>query len=138
MEDTGIELKQLTNWFTNNRKRFWKPRVLNLSTSLRKVSGSFSDSELPPSDPYPKRAPTSSHTDSLDSSGLITRSEVVSIYVLSPPAGGPPTIKDVTILMPKNKERVLREVRNDGEERKHGRARIKSIPSKPTTAATQF
>jgi Homeobox KN domain len=27
MEDTGIELKQLTNWFVNNRKRFWKPRV---------------------------------------------------------------------------------------------------------------
>lgn len=27
MSDTGIELKQLTNWFVNNRKRFWKPRV---------------------------------------------------------------------------------------------------------------
>jgi Homeobox KN domain len=27
MEDTGIELKQLTNWFVNNRKRYWKPRV---------------------------------------------------------------------------------------------------------------
>lgn len=27
MGDTGIELKQLTNWFVNNRKRFWKPRV---------------------------------------------------------------------------------------------------------------
>jgi len=27
MEDTSIELKQLTNWFVNNRKRFWKPRV---------------------------------------------------------------------------------------------------------------
>ena len=27
MVDTGIELKQLTNWFVNNRKRFWKPRV---------------------------------------------------------------------------------------------------------------
>lgn len=27
MADTGIELKQLTNWFVNNRKRFWKPRV---------------------------------------------------------------------------------------------------------------
>jgi hypothetical protein len=27
MEATGIELKQLTNWFVNNRKRFWKPRV---------------------------------------------------------------------------------------------------------------
>lgn len=27
MAETGIELKQLTNWFVNNRKRFWKPRV---------------------------------------------------------------------------------------------------------------
>jgi hypothetical protein len=27
MAETGIEIKQLTNWFVNNRKRFWKPRV---------------------------------------------------------------------------------------------------------------
>lgn len=27
MKETGIELKQLTNWFVNNRKRYWKPRV---------------------------------------------------------------------------------------------------------------
>jgi Homeobox KN domain len=27
MQETGIELKQLTNWFVNNRKRYWKPRV---------------------------------------------------------------------------------------------------------------
>jgi hypothetical protein len=27
MAETGIELRQLTNWFVNNRKRFWKPRV---------------------------------------------------------------------------------------------------------------
>jgi len=27
MVDTNIELKQLTNWFVNNRKRYWKPRV---------------------------------------------------------------------------------------------------------------
>jgi Homeobox KN domain len=27
MSETGIELKQLTNWFVNNRKRYWKPRV---------------------------------------------------------------------------------------------------------------
>jgi Homeobox KN domain len=27
MSDTGLELKQLTNWFVNNRKRYWKPRV---------------------------------------------------------------------------------------------------------------
>ena len=27
MAETGIEPKQLTNWFVNNRKRYWKPRV---------------------------------------------------------------------------------------------------------------
>jgi hypothetical protein len=27
MKETGIEMKQLTNWFVNNRKRYWKPRV---------------------------------------------------------------------------------------------------------------
>lgn len=27
MADTDIEIKQLTNWFVNNRKRFWKPRI---------------------------------------------------------------------------------------------------------------
>ena len=27
MADTGLELKQLMNWFVNNRKRYWKPRV---------------------------------------------------------------------------------------------------------------
>jgi Homeobox KN domain len=27
IQDTGLELKQLTNWFVNNRKRYWKPRI---------------------------------------------------------------------------------------------------------------
>lgn len=27
MADTGIDMKQLTNWFVNNRKRIWKPHV---------------------------------------------------------------------------------------------------------------
>lgn len=35
MEDTGIEMKQLTNWFVNNRKRYWKPRV---EAKIRKPS----------------------------------------------------------------------------------------------------
>lgn len=30
MKETGIELKQLTNWFVNNRKRYWKPKVEEL------------------------------------------------------------------------------------------------------------
>jgi hypothetical protein len=34
MAETGIEPKQLTNWFVNNRKRYWKPRVeAKLATS---------------------------------------------------------------------------------------------------------
>jgi hypothetical protein len=27
MQDTGITLKQLTNWMVNNRKRIWKPKI---------------------------------------------------------------------------------------------------------------
>jgi len=30
MKETHIELKQLTNWFVNNRKRYWKPKVEEL------------------------------------------------------------------------------------------------------------
>jgi phospholipid N-methyltransferase len=34
MAKTGIEPKQLTKWFENNRKRYWKPRVeAKLATS---------------------------------------------------------------------------------------------------------
>ena len=50
MADTGIELKQLTNWFVNNRKRYWKPRVearlqeqasVHTSTAAVKAAGAF-------------------------------------------------------------------------------------------------
>lgn len=41
MEETGIELKQLTNWFVNNRKRYWKPRV---EARLQEQSGATSPS----------------------------------------------------------------------------------------------
>ena len=27
IKETGITMKQLTNWFVNNRKRYWRPRV---------------------------------------------------------------------------------------------------------------
>lgn len=36
MNETGIVLKQLTNWFVNNRKRYWKPKVEELK---RRQSG---------------------------------------------------------------------------------------------------
>ncbi|GMI18451.1 hypothetical protein TrLO_g12349 [Triparma laevis f. longispina] len=118
MIETGIELKQLTNWFTNNRKRFWKPRVL--ASSLRKISaGSFSDTSsssnpspptLPPSPPLPpytKTRPTP-HTDHHSPTGQITRTEIINIYILSPPTSQIPTIKDVTILSPKTGAKILR------------------------------
>ncbi|KAL3826960.1 LOW QUALITY PROTEIN: hypothetical protein ACHAXA_000024 [Cyclostephanos tholiformis] len=46
MAETGIELKQLTNWFVNNRKRYWKPRVEagTTSTSAAGAVGSSSSS----------------------------------------------------------------------------------------------
>ena len=34
MAKTGIEPKQLTKWFENNRKRYWKPRE---KAKLKKV-----------------------------------------------------------------------------------------------------
>jgi hypothetical protein len=43
MFDTGIELKQLTNWFVNNRKRYWKPRV-EAKLQQRFASAASSDS----------------------------------------------------------------------------------------------
>lgn len=45
MKETSIELKQLTNWFVNNRKRYWKPKVEemrrqsgNLNVSLQEIA----------------------------------------------------------------------------------------------------
>eukprot|EP00970_Alexandrium_tamarense_P010789 scaffold2225_cov198-Alexandrium_tamarense.AAC.8 len=35
MAETGIELKQLTNWFANKRKRYWKPWVVATTSSRR-------------------------------------------------------------------------------------------------------
>ena len=43
MKDTGIELKQLTNWFVNNRKRYWKPKVEEFK---RQMVGAHAHSSL--------------------------------------------------------------------------------------------
>jgi hypothetical protein len=38
MSETGIVLKQLTNWFVNNRKRFWKPKVKDIRSSTMSLT----------------------------------------------------------------------------------------------------
>jgi len=38
MKETNIELKQLTNWFVNNRKRYWKPKVEELRRQSSNVN----------------------------------------------------------------------------------------------------
>mmetsp|Transcript_14888 Transcript_14888/g.36135 ORF Transcript_14888/g.36135 Transcript_14888/m.36135 type:complete len:2037 (+) Transcript_14888:2150-8260(+) len=49
MADTGIELKQLNNWFVNNRKRYWKPRVEARQAALANAPfGSLPPVELAP------------------------------------------------------------------------------------------
>jgi len=56
----------------------------------------------------PKTGPGGiSHQDVVSSSGVVTRYEVVDVYVLHPSVGSVPTIKDVTILSPKSPSRVL-------------------------------
>ncbi len=44
MRQTGIDKKQLTTWFSNNRKRFWKPTI----DKLRKENGIPDTSPIPP------------------------------------------------------------------------------------------
>ena len=59
MQETGIELKQLTNWFVNNRKRYWKPRVearLQQQQQQTKVNSK---------DPSPTTAPLPTSKDAL-------------------------------------------------------------------------
>lgn len=46
IRDTGIELKQLTNWFVNNRKRYWKPKVEELRRKSSSVTVSSSSSSM--------------------------------------------------------------------------------------------
>mmetsp|Transcript_36600 Transcript_36600/g.82311 ORF Transcript_36600/g.82311 Transcript_36600/m.82311 type:complete len:639 (-) Transcript_36600:326-2242(-) len=46
MEDTGLELKQLTNWFVNNRKRYWRPKVDELKRRSHSMPGRPSISKL--------------------------------------------------------------------------------------------
>jgi hypothetical protein len=60
MADTGIELKQLTNWFVNNRKRYWKPRV-EAKLQQRFASGRGSDSGSPSNHQSPISVPGESY-----------------------------------------------------------------------------
>lgn len=92
MNDTGIELKQLTNWFVNNRKRYWKPRVeaqlkqkaqaahtIPMTTNFDTERGFISSylSVVPPDNhfPTPKRARTVAPPQS---SSFVTHSYAVS------------------------------------------------------------
>lgn len=53
------------------------------------------------------KAGVTSHQDVVDPSGVVTRYEIVNVYVLQPTVGNLPTIKDVTILSPKASSYVL-------------------------------
>lgn len=43
MKETNIELKQLTNWFVNNRKRYWKPKVEEMRRRMAAQAGTEGD-----------------------------------------------------------------------------------------------
>jgi hypothetical protein len=47
------------------------------------------------------KAGVMAHQDVVDPTGVVTRYEIVDVYVLQPAVGSLPTIKDVTILSPK-------------------------------------
>jgi hypothetical protein len=67
MAETGIELKQLTNWFVNNRKRYWKPRVeagataATITTAATAAAAAAGAVIPPPSSSYPPVAASLAH-----------------------------------------------------------------------------
>ena len=70
MAETGIGMKQLTNWFVNNRKRYWRPRVANKKVSS---SGSMSRSSSTGSLPMKKRGPKPQQVTSSSSSPAVSK-----------------------------------------------------------------
>jgi hypothetical protein len=37
IKDTGLSEKQLIQWFSNNRKRYWKPRMEEMGKYVRMI-----------------------------------------------------------------------------------------------------
>ena len=109
ISDTGIEARQLSNWFTNNRKRFWKPLLANMkhntgdSSNSDEMGGMGGMGEHHLADPD---APVI--TDVTDLDGVITRSEIVDVFILDPSDGNYPSIGYVSIQTPKFDQTVLK------------------------------
>jgi hypothetical protein len=69
MAETGIGMKQLTNWFVNNRKRYWRPRVANKKVSSGSIPRSSSTGSLP----MKKRGPKPQQVTSSSSSSSVSK-----------------------------------------------------------------
>lgn len=65
MADTGIEPKQLTNWFVNNRRRFWRPRVEHKQT--KGSSSASSANSASPSTTTTTKNPKNKYSESSSS-----------------------------------------------------------------------
>jgi hypothetical protein len=71
VEDTGIDMKRLNNWFVNNRIRFWKPRYEAMQKQLLQQNkkldnskeGSTTSVASPVSPPKETTSPKPSSTD---------------------------------------------------------------------------
>lgn len=100
MEDTGIEMKQLTNWFVNNRKRYWKPRVearmreqKMLAKASRQLCSSVSKDSFDEESPAPSKpavvspnrrgSPTTGYTSSFSSAPESTHTKTTRFPSLS-------------------------------------------------------
>ena len=130
MKDTGIELKQLTNWFVNNRKRYWKPRVEARLREQQKAgklvkrisSTSLEDCTQSPAVRPPSVTPVASPSRVMvraPQSGVVSSgdeeeppescscTETIQIHILRPVSDAP-SLQDVTVLPNIPMERILR------------------------------
>mmetsp|Transcript_2970 Transcript_2970/g.5894 ORF Transcript_2970/g.5894 Transcript_2970/m.5894 type:complete len:328 (-) Transcript_2970:296-1279(-) len=94
MQDTGIELKQLTNWFVNNRKRYWKPRVearlqnqtKTVPTMSSKTGATTSATAVPTASPIPIMSKAIAKVISTSSIASLDKSQQVTVTPMGSPA----------------------------------------------------
>ena len=142
MEDTGIEMKQLTNWFVNNRKRYWRPRVAARMKEQRTAGSKVAVSEATkvPARLSPAR---SNRKATVDQSGPSTvKTEVVVTPQRAGTTASPkPILRTsfspiVRIISEQNSLKALAELVVSSDDESESAATWQSSSAESTTAAT--
>ena len=146
MEDTGIEMKQLTNWFVNNRKRYWRPQVAARMKEQRTAGSKVAVSEATkgPARLSPAR---SNRKSTVEPCGPSTMKTPVKTEVVVTPQRAGTTVSPkpilstnfspiVRIISEQNSLKALAELVVSSDDESEAAATCQSSSAESTTAAT--